>query len=615
MADIRILSPQLANQIAAGEVVERPASVVKELLENAIDAGATQLTIDLEKSGIQLIRVLDNGSGIPKDQLSLALARHATSKIRASDDLFCIETLGFRGEALASISSVAKVNLTSLHHDADTAWQLISSPGDGEPSLQPAAHPIGTTVEVRDLFFNVPVRRKFLKSDSTEFNHIYDLVKRLALSHFHVGFKLKHNGKMVWQAPIADSVLAQEQRLASLLGATFLDNVIALELTVGDLALKGWLGLPTHARSQTDQQYFYVNHRAVRDKILNHAVRQAYQDVLYGQRQPVFVLYFQCDPSQVDVNVHPTKQEVRFRDSRLIHDFIASTLTEAIASLRPDVPRQEPTLTSSLAAEIAAANHALTTQAIEAVNTAPYATWIKPEQSQLAIQETLKAYDFLTGQNLSDSLSTAKPLIVADVPLDIELIPALGQALAQVHGIYILAQNTEGLVLIDMHAAHERIVYEQLKVALADKQIARQALLIPLSLALNVTEADLAEEQCAVLAEVGFIYERFSVDSLRITEIPQALSQNEAGPLLRDVCADLAVHGMSRRIQDVLLEKLGNFACRHSIHAHRLLTLVEMNVLLRTMEHTPRYGQCNHGRPTVVKISLSDLDKLFLRGR
>ncbi len=613
MADIRILSPQLANQIAAGEVVERPASVVKELLENAIDAGATQLNIDLEKSGIQLIRVTDNGSGIPKEQLVLALARHGTSKIHASDDLFCIETLGFRGEALASISSVAKVSLSSLHHAADTAWQLLSDPGETEPLLKPVSHPIGTTVEVLDLFFNVPVRRKFLKSDSTEFNHIYDLIKRLALSHFQVGFKVKHNGKLVWQAPIATTVVAQEQRVASLLGSTFLDKVIALELTVGDLSLKGWLGLPTHARSQTDQQYFYVNHRAVRDKILSHAVRQAYQDVVYGQRQPVFVLYFHCNSRDVDVNVHPTKQEVRFRDSRLIHDFIASTLTDAIASLKPDEPvaKHVPTMIPDLATSIAAAKQVLTTKAMEAVNTMPPMTWVKPEQSQLAIQETMKAYDFFTGQDLT----LAKALAVDSVPVVTEFSPALGQAFAQVHGIYILAQNEQGLVLVDMHAAHERIVYEQLKAALADKAIARQALLIPLVLTLSSVEADIAEEQHALLAEVGFIVERFSIDRLRILEIPQALSQNEAAPLLRDVCADLAVHGMSRRIQDILLEKLGNFACRHSIHAHRSLTLVEMNALLRTMEQTPRYGQCNHGRPTVAKLSLSELDKLFLRGR
>lgn len=614
MAVIRILSPQLANQIAAGEVVERPASVVKELLENAIDAGATLLDIELEKAGIQRIRIRDNGCGMLPDQLPLALARHGTSKINTSDDLFSIHTLGFRGEALASISSVAKVTLSSRQADEDTAWQLQAEPGNTTPTLKPTAHPVGTTVEVQDLFFNVPVRRKFLKTDTTEFSHIEELVKRLALSHFAVGFKLKHNGKLIWQTPPALTMLAQEQRLALLLGQSFLANVIFLELRVGDLQLKGWLGLPTFARSQADWQYFYVNNRAVRDKVVNHAVRQAYQDVLYGQRQPVFVLYFDCEPSMVDVNVHPTKQEVRFRDSRLVHDFIAATLTEAIASQRPNhafvaasvsVNRAEPVvdalaepLNVEQVATIAAAAYAAAT---------PMAPWQAPKQRQLAVNDTPPAVEF------SPARSAALPL--AEAKILPESVLALGYALGQVHGIYVLAQNAQGLILVDMHAAHERIVYEQLKSALDGQVIARQALLLPLTVALSPVEAELAEAQQTALAAVGFIYERFSPESLRLTEIPQALSQNEAGPLLRDVLADWAVHGLSRRVQDVLLEKLGNFACRHSIRAHRQLTVAEMNALLRTMEQTPRYGQCNHGRPTVVELSMADLDKLFLRGR
>ena len=606
MTVIRILSAQLANQIAAGEVVERPASVVKELLENAIDAGATKVDIELEKAGVQWIRVRDNGCGIVRDELPLALARHGTSKIAISDDLFRIATLGFRGEALASISSVAKVVLTSHQVHEDSAWQLSSEPGL-EASLKPASHPFGTSVSVSDLFFNVPVRRKFLRSETTEFSHIEELVKRLALSHFEVGFSLKHNGKLIWQTPPALSQLAQEQRLSELLGKSFLANVLFVELTVGDLHLKGWLGLPTYARSQADQQYFYVNQRMVRDKVVNHAVRQAYQDVLYGQRQPVFVLYFQCDPTAVDVNVHPTKQEVRFRDSRLIHDFIASTLTEAIGSLKPSIAPLTPRpseLSSSFetpfdvneVASVAAAAYAAAT---------PMAPWHAAKQSQLAIQESIKAYEFLSVDAPKVSTREVEPMHEH----------ALGYALGQVQGIYILAQNSQGLILVDMHAAHERIVYEQLKSALQGQVIARQALLIPLTLALSPVEAELAEAQQSALAKAGFLYERFSYDSIRILEIPQALTQNEAGPLLRDVLADWVVHGVSRRVEDVLLEKLGNFACRHSIHAHRQLTLIEMNALLRTMEQTPRYGQCNHGRPTVVTLSMSDLDKLFLRGR
>lgn len=614
MSVIRILPLQLANQIAAGEVIERPASVVKELLENAIDAGATQLDIEIEKAGVQLIRVRDNGCGLTREDLPLALARHGTSKLQHDADLFCIHTLGFRGEALASIASVAKVQITSCQVNAEHAWQLSAEPSLPQPLLKPAAHPIGTTVEVRDLFFNVPVRRKFLKSDATEFSHIEELVKRLALSHFEIGFRLKHNGKIVWQTPVAQETLAREQRLATLLGDAFLSNVIALELQHDDLHLAGWLGLPTYARSQADQQYFYVNNRMVRDKIVNHAVRQAYQDVLYGQRQPVFVLSLVCDVAAVDVNVHPTKQEVRFRDSRRIHDFIASTLTEAIVRLRPvgvrlipsqeqlqELPNRPPQEESDSMV----------------VHDTSRPSWSVSRPSLLQVQESLDYLDKIqipdVAVRVPSQEAAAAPPQMQDL-ISLEHHP-LGYAVAQVHGIYILAQSEQGLVLVDMHAAHERIVYEELKAALGDRVVARQALLIPLTLALSPVEADLAEAQQALLAEVGFTYERFSRDSVRVFEIPQALSQNEAAPLLRDVLADLTVHGLSRRVQDVLLEKLGNFACKHSVHARRSLSLPEMNALLRTMERTPCYGQCNHGRPTVVTLSLNELDKLFLRGR
>lgn len=629
MSFIRILPPQLANQIAAGEVVERPASVVKELLENALDAGATQLDIELEKAGVQRIWIRDNGCGIAYEDLPLALARHGTSKIHQETDLFNIQTLGFRGEALASIASIAKVSLTSQHQDATDAWQLTVEPGVAESICKPVAHPQGTSVEVRELFFNVPVRRKFLKSDTTELAHIDELVRRLALCHFEVGFKLKHNGKVLWQVPPANNLLAQEQRLAVLLGKNFLANVVSLQLSHNDLSLSGWIGLPTYARAQTDQQYFYINQRMVRDKVVNHAVRQAYQDVLYGQRNPVFILYLTCEASMVDVNVHPTKQEVRFRDSRTIHDFIASTLTSAIADLRPQstlvAEHQSDNIEEtprSAAAEVASRS--------ASPETPPY-VWSRPQQSQLQVQESVRAYEFLSQASpISLNPTAPKPHLPGpfDVPpdacqgvidslnvTDASSSPALGYALAQVHGIYILAQSATGLVLVDMHAAHERIVYEHMKAALVDQAVARQALLLPLMVPLSTHEADLAEAQQAMLAEVGFVYDRRSPESLCLLEIPQALSQNEAVPLLVDVLSDLKAHDHSRRVQDVLLEKLGNFACRHSIHAHRSLSLSEMNALLRTMEKTPRYGQCNHGRPTVVHLTLADLDKLFLRGR
>lgn len=621
MSFIRILPPPLANQIAAGEVVERPASVVKELLENALDAGASLLDIDLEKAGVQRICIRDNGCGMAYEDLPLALARHGTSKIQQESDLFDIQTLGFRGEALASIASIAKVSLTSQHQDATEAWQLTAEPGLAEPTLKPVAHPPGTSVEVRELFFNVPVRRKFLKSETTELAYIEELVKRLALSHFEVGFKLKHNGKLLWQVSPANTILAQEQRLAVLLGKNFLANVVSVQLSHGDLSLSGWIGLPTYARAQTDQQYFYINQRMVRDKVVNHAVRQAYQDVLYGQRNPVFILYLTCEASMVDVNVHPTKQEVRFRDSRRIHDFIASTLTAAIADLRPTSLEHPPHTIEAATQPVLSADVPL---AIDPALT-PY-LWSRPQQSQLQVQDSVRAYEFLSQVSaVSASPTFVEPLLTSAIQPDpaIDIVnateassgPPLGYALAQVHGIYILAQTANGLVWVDMHAAHERIVYEQMKAALAGQAMARQALLLPLMVPLATNEADLAEEYQAQLAEAGFVYDRRSPEALCLLEIPQALSQNEALPLLCDVLADLKVHDQSRRVQDVLLEKLGNFACRHSVRAHRALSVSEMNALLRTMEQTPRYGQCNHGRPTVVHLTVADLDKLFLRGR
>lgn len=596
MPSIHLLSPLLANQIAAGEVVERPASVVKELLENSLDAGASQIDIEIDKGGIQRIQIRDNGCGIAKEELRLAIARHATSKIENVDDLLTINSLGFRGEALASISAVAKVNLTSKPVAQEHAWQLTMMPELAEPKLTPGAHPNGTTIEVRDLFFNTPARRKFLRTEATEFGHIEEVVRRLALSYLHVGFSLKHNDKLLWQLAPAQNILAEEQRLAQLLSKNFLENIIAIDIERQGLRLSGWLGLPTYSRSQQDQQYCYVNSRVVRDKLINHALRQAYQDVLYNQRHPVYVLFLECEAESVDVNVHPTKHEVRFRDSRLIHDFIASSVKQALAKVKPG-----DELTETATYEKA------TIQSTTAI----FPSQIKSSSLPFRISENLAHLSLQAP--LAKNSELALPM--EDDHAHDSVIPPLGYALAQLHQIYIVAQNQEGLILVDMHAAHERIVYEQMKLALAEQNIAKQTLLVPLIVKVTSVEAEAADQHHEEFVRVGFALERFGHDSLRVSEVPLALAKTELDALLRDMLADLVAHGMSRRIEDVLEERLGNQACKSSVRANRQLTVPEMNTLLRTMEKTPRYGQCNHGRPTVTQLSLKELDKLFLRGR
>ena len=637
IARIELLSPRLANQIAAGEVVERPASVIKELLENSLDSGARRIDIDVEQGGVKLLRVRDDGGGISSDDLPLALARHATSKIRDLEDLERVMSLGFRGEALASISSVARLTLTSRTRDAEQAWQVETEGRDMAPRVQPAAHPVGTSVEVRDLFFNTPARRKFLKTEKTEFDHLQEVIKRLALARFDVGFHLRHNGKSILSLHDAHDDTARARRVAAVCGPAFLEQALPIEVERNGLHLWGWVGLPTFSRSQADMQYFFVNGRAVRDKLVAHAVRQAYRDVLFNGRHPTFVLFLEVDPTAVDVNVHPTKHEVRFRDGRSVHDFLYGTLHRSLADVRPEdhlptVPTVEASRpTGPAAGEFGpqgemrlAANLLEQPAAAPAYGAAgaglqghyggapsgsgftgsyvprPSSPGVPVAEAQAAYREFFKPLADVPGPGLPEGSGD---------------IPPLGYALAQLKGIYILAENAQGLVLVDMHAAHERIMYERLKVAMASEGLSGQPLLVPESIAVSQREADCAEEHATWFQRLGFELQRLGPETLAIRQIPALLKQAEANRLVHDVLADLMDYGTSDRIQAHLNELLGTMACHGAIRANRRLALPEMNGLLRDMETTERSGQCNHGRPTWTQMGLDDLDKLFLRGR
>jgi DNA mismatch repair protein MutL len=589
---IRELPLQLVNQIAAGEVVERPASVIKELLENALDAGATRVELDVEGGGTRLMRVRDDGGGIPKEELNLAVARHATSKIGSLEDLERVSTLGFRGEALPSIGAVARLAITSRTRDSEHAWRLE---GDGhgryaEPA--PAAHAQGTSVEVRDLFFNTPARRKFLKSEATEFGHLETAVRRLALARHGLDLQLKHNGRAVLALQAALDRAGIERRLKELVGPEFIEHAFHIEQQAGGMRLSGWLARPTFSRSQADLQYFYVNGRAVRDKLLVHAARLGFNDVMFHGRHPAYVLYLELDPARVDVNAHPAKQEVRFRDSRLVHDFVFRTVQEALAATNPR---------GATAPQYGAGTYVPPS----APGYRP--TGLGPSQIPMAA-ETLAAYSQLHG-TVDSSLTPAA------VVSPVSGVPPLGFALAQLHGIYILAASPEGLILVDMHAAHERITYERMKAALQQGGIVTQPLLVPVSVAVSKREADLAERASAELAAGGFVVDRRGPESLSIREVPALLAREDVTALLRDLLADLAEHGESRRVDESLERVLANSACHTSLRAHRELTLAEMNALLRDMERTPRADQCNHGRPTWTRLTHTELDRLFLRGR
>jgi DNA mismatch repair protein MutL len=597
---IHLLDARLANQIAAGEVVERPASVVKELVENALDAGSTRIDIDVEQGGIKLIRVRDNGAGIAPADLPLALARHATSKIHDLEDLEAVATLGFRGEALASIASVSRLLLSSSADDSGLGQAVRSEGRDMEAVVAPAAHPRGTTLEVRDLFFNTPARRKFLKTEQTEFSHLEETVKRLALAHPEVAFSLTHNGRQVHALRAAEQEAEWRRRLASLCGPAFMDQAVPVAIESGGLELRGWLGLPTFSRAQADLQYFYVNGRMVRDRVVTHAVRQAYADVLFHGRHPAYVLFFALDPAGVDVNVHPTKHEVRFREQRQVHDFLFRSLHRVIAGLRPQ--DQAPVNAPS-----AVVDASLREQSALAL---PAQGW--PAAEAFFASSTTLAEDRRAYAPAVDFQRPASALPAEAAPGE---APPLGFAIAQLHGIYILAQNAEGLVVVDMHAAHERITYERLKCSVDAGDLVSQPLLVPLSLAVSSREADLAETEQGFFRRLGFEIERMGPETLLVRAVPVLLGQARAEALVRDVLADFAVHGSTRRVEETQNELLATMACHGSVRAGRQLSLTEMNALLRDMEATERSGQCNHGRPTWTRLSLSDLDRLFLRGR
>jgi DNA mismatch repair protein MutL len=595
---IRLLPDTLVNQIAAGEVVERPASVVKELVENALDAGARRVDVELEEGGIRLIRIRDDGCGMAPEELPLAVARHATSKIASLEDLEQVGTLGFRGEALPSIASVSRFAITTRRGEDPHGSRLDVEGGKLAP-LRPQAHPVGSTVEVRDLFFNVPARRKFLRAERTELGHVEDWLRSLALARPGIELRLGHNGRAVRAyRPVAADADALA-RVAEALGEEFTSRCLRLHQEGAGLRLHGWVGLPTAARSSADQQHFYVNGRAVRDRTVAHAVRQAYADVLFHGRHPAFVLFLEIDPRRVDVNVHPAKHEVRFRDGRLVHDFVYRTLHEALAGTRAGAIASPPL-----------AGTAAPTQA-------PFARY-EPSQAALGlpVREAMASYAQLYGRGAGDAeVALAERPMPALPAADDRSAPPLGFALAQLHGVFVLAENAEGLVLVDMHAAHERITYERLKQAQDEGGIRSQVLLVPVTLAVAEREADLAEQQSAALAALGFEVRRTGPQSLSVRAVPALLADEEPRALVLDVLDELREHGGSRVLEQARNELLSTLACHTSVRANRRLGLAEMNALLRDMEATERSGQCNHGRPTWVQLSKAELDKLFLRGR
>jgi DNA mismatch repair protein MutL len=618
MKRIEILSPRLANQIAAGEVVERPANVVKELLENSVDAGATRIEIDVEQGGVKLIRIRDNGFGIEKSDLPLSLSRHATSKIKNLDDLEAVQSLGFRGEALASISSVSRLTLSSHEKDCDEAWQVECAGRDMQAEVKPCAHPVGTTVEMRDLFFNTPARRKFLRTEKTEFNHLEEVIKRIALSRFDVAIQLRHNQKVIHALRPCESEFDKEKRVASLLSNQFMKEAVTIDMEAAGLKLWGWVGLPTFSRSSADMQYFFVNGRIVRDKLVAHAIRQAYKDVLYHGRHCVFVLYLELDPALVDVNVHPTKHEVRFRDGRLVHDFLFRSLHKVLGQVRPEVETQqvEGALNSQVQVSGIAAGEFGGQNNMSLSQTAPTpAPWVNPNNSNQIAPGQVKEHMAAYGQLHQPMPATNMPGQSVMGEHDDKTTPPLGFAVAQLHGIYILAQNENGMVVVDMHAAHERITYERLKTAYDEQGIASQPLLVPETIHVSQQQADIAEQHGVDLAQLGFTLERLGPESLVIRQMPILLRNANSETLVVSILEEFRVSGASRHMTEFRNEVLSSMACHGSVRANRQLTLPEMNALLRDMEITERSGQCNHGRPTWTQMSMNELDKLFMRGR
>jgi len=597
---ISLLPIHIANQIAAGEVVERPASVVKELLENSLDAGATSIEIDIERGGIHLIKIHDNGHGIRHDELTLALSRHATSKIKRLEDLNQITSLGFRGEALTSIASVSRLILYSHFHQAENGYCIRLKEQENIPIIEPVSHPMGTTVEVRDLFYNVPARRKFLRTEKTEFTHIYEMLKRLALSRFSVHFSLKHNQKLLFNLRIASDEIQQLQRISTLCGQEITTSLLPIKQNTEDLQLTGWISHPTHSRGQPDMQYFFVNGRSIRDKLINHAIKQAYQDVLHHQRHPCYFLFLQVNPENIDVNVHPTKNEIRFAESQLIHRFIVKTLQNHLA--KPLLSNQSTIKQSD---NIASETPPVITKNDSPFNQLPH-DYPKPTpvRSQ-QVQETIQLYQAL-----------AVPKTPHPEPEQIVIsqeTEKLGYALAQLHNIYILAENKEGLLLVDMHAAHERILYEKMKSALQNQSLQVQKLLMPLSVSITVQESEVIELD--LFSQFAFDLQLISPELLIVHQIPALLHQVNISLLIKDILADLLHLGVTNRLQVTNDAILATLACHSAVRINRQLSLTEMNQLLREMEQVQRSDQCNHGRPTWVQLTNKELNQLLLRGR
>lgn len=638
---IRSLDAKLVNQIAAGEIIERPASILKELIENALDAGAKLIQIEAEKGGVKRLKVTDDGHGIGPDDLALALSRHATSKISNMDDLEQIATLGFRGEALPSIASVTRMTVTSRSADQEQGWQVSSEGNNRVSKPQPAPHPVGTTIETRDLFYNTPARRKFLKADTTEFKHLQQLVRRMALSSHGTAFKFSHNGKLIMHLPASD--LQDGRRARDICGKNMTDNSRYLNVSEHGLSLQGWVGLPSFSRSQADMQYFFLNGRLIRDKTIIHAIRMAYQDVLFHGRHPVYILSLQMDPKAVDVNVHPTKHEVRFRDSRSVHNFVYHSVKQLVHASAADQPsltigddqRAARPIPAQAMANAQPAGQTPVQQSLYPQSYTrgssssadfrasqqfqqPAAEQANSSQTPI-INEPLASYNQPASQAKEypqkPAFMNAQPASQAAALPDSDETPPLGYALAQLHGIYILAQNQQGLILVDIHAAHERITYEQLKLQHDAQALQQQPLLVPVSIVVSEDEISAWRDNPQLFDELQLSIEQLAEDTLVVRAIPDILKDADVAQLVRDVLADVITHGSSQRITEMLHEILSSMACHGSVRANRNLTIDEMNALLRDMEQTERSGQCNHGRPTWIAMDMKQLDGWFKRGQ
>ncbi len=606
---IKLLPSHLADQIAAGEVVERPASVVKELLENALDSGATKIEILIIEGGAKSIVVLDNGAGIVKEELMLAVSRHATSKIYSVEDLTSVATLGFRGEALASISSVSRFIMISKLEGEQTAWKLE---GEGEGKwrdLEPIAHPVGTRVEVSDLFFNTPARKKFLKTPRAEFSQIDLLVKRVMLSRPEVTIKLTHNQKITRQVMAANTEQNLQKRMQSLMGLTFMEQNLAVDYQAQDIHLTGWSGLATFNRSQADMQYLFVNGRIVRDKLLSYAVKQAYTDVLYHGRYPAYCLFLEIPPELVDVNVHPAKYEVRFANGRWVYDFLRRSIREAVTQplgSGAGLVKLESQLADNSSNQFSRKFPQFQSQAGKSSQSLQSSmAFQKPYGQNYPLSSGLSAnavkeesQDYRVNQNKNESNT-----------------PLLGFAKAQIHGVFILAENQQGLVLVDMHAAHERVVYERMKFQWQEERLISQPLLVPIAMTLEVSEVKIWEEYKDCFEKLGFEISSFGLEKIKITAVPALLAKSNITNLIQDMLSDLTITGNSQLVEEKINQILSTMACHGSVRANRQLTIDEMNALLRDMEITASSNQCNHGRPTWVQLSMEQLDGLFMRGK